>query len=83
MPEYHYRAEEDACGAMTDQDEVFAQAAAGMEPGYGEGTGQEPAYDTKAGAGSPVKSRMALHNAMAVYSKKQEITMTKKENTRI
>lgn len=83
VPEYHYRAEEDACGAMTDQDEVFAQAAAGMEPGYGEGTGPEPAYDTKAGAGSPVKSRMALHNAMAVYSKKQEITMTKKENTRI
>ena len=83
VPEYHYRAEGDACGAMTDQDEVFAQAAAGMEPGYGEGTGPEPAYDTKAGAGSPVKSRMALHNAMAVYSKKQEITMTKKENTRI
>ena len=83
VPEYHYRAEEDACGAMTDQDEVFAQAAAGMEPGYGEGTGPEPAYDTKAGTGSPVKSRMALHNAMAVYSKKQEITMTKKENTRI
>ena len=54
-----------------------------MESGYGEGTGPEPAYDTKAGAGSPVKSRMALHNAMAVYSKKQEITMTKKENTRI
>lgn len=83
VPEYHYRAEEDACGAMTDQDEVFAQAAAGMEPGYGEGTGPESAYDTKAGAGSPVKSRMALHNAMAVYSRKQEITMTKKENTRI
>ena len=83
VPEYHYRAEEDACGAMTDQDEVFAQAAAGMEPGYGEGTGPEPGYDTKAGAGSPVKSRMALHNAMAVYSKKHEITMTKKENTRI
>ena len=83
VPEYHYRAEEDACGAMTDQDEVFAQAAAGMEPGYGEGTGPESAYDTKAGAGSPVKSRMALHNAMAVYSKKHEITMTKKENTRI
>ena len=83
VPEYHYRAEEDACGAMTDQDEVFAQAAAGMEPGDGEGTGPESAYDTKAGAGSPVKSRMALHNAMAVYSRKQEITMTKKENTRI
>lgn len=83
VPEYHYRAKEDAGEAMTDQDEVLAQAAAGMEPGYGEGTGLEPGYDTKAGAGSPVKSRMALHNAMAVYSKKQEITMTKKENTRI
>ena len=42
VPEYHYRAKEDAGEAMTDQDEVLAQAAAGMEPGYGEGTGPEP-----------------------------------------
>lgn len=83
VPEYHYRAEEDACGAMTDQDEVFAQAAAGMEPGYGEGTGPEPAYDTKAGTGSPVKSRMALHNAMAIYSMEQKATIIKKGNTMI
>ena len=33
VPEYHYRAKEDAGEAMTDQDEVLAQAAAGMEPG--------------------------------------------------
>ena len=79
VPEYHYRAKEDAGEAMTDQDEVLAQAAAGMEPGYGEGTGLEPGYDTKAGAGSPVKSRMALHNAMAVYSMEQKATIIKKE----
>ena len=83
VPEYHYRAKEDAGEAMTDQDEVLAQAAAGMEPGYGEGTGLEPGYDTKAGAGSPVKSRMALHNAMAVYSMEQKATMIKKGNTMI
>ena len=79
VPEYHYRAKEDAGEAMTDQDEVLAQAAAGMEPGYGEGNlGPEPDMIQRPER-SPVKSRMALHNAVAVYSTEQKATMIKKE----
>lgn len=95
VPEYHYRAKEDAGEAMTDQDEVLAQAAAGMEPGYGEGTGPEPGdginagyhtipgYGARPGAESPAGSRRELHNVMAVYSTKQDATMTKQGNTTV
>ena len=77
VPEYHYRAQEDANGAMTDQDEVLAQAAAGMEPGCGEGAGPEPGDGIMPGVKSPARSRRELHNAMAVYNTLQDATMTK------
>lgn len=77
VPEYHYRAQEDANGAMTDQDEVLAQAAAGMEPGCGEGAGPEPRDGIMPGVKSPARSRRELHNAMAVYNTLQDATMTK------
>lgn len=38
VPEYHYRAEEDACGAMTDQDEVLHR----LPPEWSLGTEKEP-----------------------------------------
>lgn len=95
VPEYHYRAKDDVNVAMTDQDEVLAQAAAGLEPGCGEQAGTEPGdgikagYDTipgygaRPGAESPAGSRRELHNVMAVYSTKQDATMTKQGNTMV
>ncbi|MFR3754407.1 MAG: hypothetical protein ACLTW9_22945 [Enterocloster sp.] len=61
VPEYHYRAE-GGCRRGNDRPgRGFGTGCRRMEPGYGERIlGRSLAYDTEAGAGSPVKSRMAL-----------------------